>query len=169
MSSPHFLGNFKSPVPLLAKAIGPARQIAHYSCFPGATNEYGYQSHEALRLFQPPCVPFSFIKAPDKPTFHKMCDYLDSLPQQGLEPVVTACQRAGCADDLLEAEIITRRGVMSKYVCSLLSPTCALTWFNPAYHWVKKTCTTFPLWRGSCISSGEPSTCERKFYTGSFY
>lgn len=119
MDSPHFLGNFKSPAPLRANAIGAPKQIAHYSCFPGATNEYGYQSREALKLFRPPCVPFSFIKAIDKPTFYKMSDYLDSLPQQGLEPVITSCQQAGSAVDLLEANVITRRGVMSKYVCSL--------------------------------------------------
>jgi len=118
MNLPHLLGNFRSPVPLHANDIGLPRQIAHYSYFPG-TNEYGYQSREALKLFQPPLVPFSFIKATDKPTFRKMCDYLDSLPQPGLEPVITSCQRADCADDLLEANVITRRGVVLKYACSL--------------------------------------------------
>jgi hypothetical protein len=119
MSSPHFLGNFRSPLPLRPDDIGAPRQIAYYSHFPGATNGYGYQSREALRLFQPPYVPFSFIKATDKPTFRQMCDYLDTLPRSGLEPVITSCQRAGRADDLLKANVITRRGVMLKYARSL--------------------------------------------------
>ena len=112
MGSAHFLGNFRSPAPLFV--IGPPRQIAHYSCFPGAINEYKYQSCEALRLYQPPPVPFSFDKAPDKSTFRETCGYVDSLPQQGLEPVITSCQRAGCAGDLRRADVITRRGAVLK-------------------------------------------------------
>jgi len=125
MSLPHFLGNFRSPVPLRANDIGPPRQIAYYSSFPGITNEYGYQSREALKLFQPPCVPFSFTKATDKPTFRRMCDYLDCRPRPGLEPVITSCQRAGCADDLLTANVITRRGAVLKYACSLVLLTAS--------------------------------------------
>ena len=100
--------------------IGSPRQIAHYSCFPGEVNEYKYQSREALRLYQPPRVPFSFDKAPDKSTFWGICGYVDSLPQQGLEPVITSCQRAGSTVDLLRANVITRRGAVLKYVGFLL-------------------------------------------------
>ena len=121
MDSPHFLGNFQSPAPLHANAVGPPRQIAHYSCFPGEINEYGYQSSEALKLFQPPRVPFSFIKAIDKQAFREISNHLDSLPRQGLDSVIASCQQAGCTADLLEANVITRRGVMSKYALSLIS------------------------------------------------
>ena len=82
-------------------------------------NEYRYQSREALKLFHPPPVPFSFIKAIDKSTFYDVYGYLDSLPPQGLGPVVTSCQRAGRTADLLNADIITRRGVMTKYAFPL--------------------------------------------------
>ena len=112
MGSAHFLGNFRSPVPL--HVIESPRQIAHYSCFPGAINEYKYQSCEALRLYQPPDVPFSFDRAPDKLAFREICSYVDSFPQQGLEPVITSCQRAGCEIDLYMADVITRRGAVLK-------------------------------------------------------
>ena len=112
------LGNFRSPEALYT--IGPPKQIAHYSCFPGAVNEYQYQSSEALKIYRPPPVPFSFDGAPDKSAFQKICNHVDSLPQQGIEPVITSCQQAGCTGDLLAADVITRRGVMSKYAMPAL-------------------------------------------------
>ena len=60
------------------------------------------------------------------PAFEIMHKYLDSLPQQGLEPIITSCETAGYAD-LSEANIITRRGVLTEYAYPLASPTCALT------------------------------------------
>ena len=117
MDTVHLLGNFRSPSP--SRTIGAPRQIAHYSCFPGAINEFHYQSREALKLYQPPAVPFTFNKVPDKSAFREMCNYVDSLPSQGLEPVITSCQRAGRRADLLKADVITRRGVMVRYVRSL--------------------------------------------------
>ena len=116
MGPPHFLGNFTSPAPLPKRSLGPARQIAYYSCFQGPTNQYEYQSRSALKVYSPPTVPFSFIKAPDKLSWAEECDYLDSLPQQGIEPVIASCERAGCIDDLLEANVITRRGAVVKCV-----------------------------------------------------
>lgn len=115
MGSPLFLGNFASPAPLQKKAMGPPRQIAYYSCFSGPTNEYEYQSRMALKFYSPPTVPFSFLKAPDKSSWAKECNYLDSLPPQGIEPVITSCQRAGCTLDLIGANIIARRGAIVKY------------------------------------------------------
>lgn len=117
MHPAHLLGNFRSPSP--PRIIRPPRQIAHYSCFPGAINEFNYQSREALKLYQPPAVPFTFDKVPDKSAFLEMCHYVDSLPSQGLKPVITSCERAGRTVDLLRADVITRRGVMLGYVRSL--------------------------------------------------
>ena len=114
----HFLGNFQSPSPL--RTIGSPKQIAYYSCFPGIVNEYKYQSPEALRLYQPPGVPFSFDKAPDKATFLEMCNYVDSLPQPGLDPVIASCRQANRTADLRRADVITRRGVVLQYVRSLV-------------------------------------------------
>jgi len=166
MGSAHFLGNFRYPAPL--HVIGSPRQIAHYSCFPGAINEYKYQSCEALRLYQPPGVPFSFDKAPDKSTFWQTCGYVDSLPQQGLEPVITSCQRAGRAVDLRRADVITRRGAVLKYVCSLAAVSSSGLLYL-AYRWAWRTYTMFPLWTGGCTSSGRPLKCGGKSNTGSFH
>ena len=129
MNQPHLIGNFASPVPLAKKALGPPRQIAYYSCFPGSTGEYEYQwqSRSALKFYSPPAAPFSFIKAPDKAAWSNECDYLDSLPQPEVEPIVASCKRAGCTTDLREADIITRRGALVKYVFySLASLTSSL-------------------------------------------
>ena len=123
MHSAHFLGNFHSPAPV--RTIGPPKQVAHYSCFPGEINEFKYQSREALKVYQPPAVPFSFDRAPDKLTFQGICNYVDSLPSQGLEPVITSCRRAGRAVDLSNADVVTRRGVMVEYVRS--PPALTLT------------------------------------------
>ena len=117
MDTVHLLGNFRTPSP--PRIIGAPRQIAHYSCFPGAINEFNYQSREALKLYQPPAVPFTFNKVPDKSAFREMCNYVDSLPSQGLEPVITSCRRAGRTPELHRADVITRRGVMVGYVRSL--------------------------------------------------
>ena len=116
MDPPHFLGNFASPMPLQKEAIGPAKQIAYYSCFQGPTNQYEYQSRSALKIYSPPTVPFSFFNVPNKLAWARECNRLDSLPQQGIEPVLTSCQRAGRVDDLLEADVITRRGVVVECV-----------------------------------------------------
>ena len=115
MDSPQFLGNFASPAPLDKEALGPPKQIAYYSCFSGPTNEYEYQSREALKLYWPQTVPFSFIQAPDKSTWAEGANYADSLPPSGIEPIITSCERAGCIADLNEADVITKRGVLVKY------------------------------------------------------
>lgn len=118
----HFLGDFRSPAPLHANAIGCPRQIAYYSYFPEAAVEedrYKYNSSGALKRYQPPRVPFSLPDEAGKPAFNKMANRLDSLPQQGLEPVITACNQVGCTADLREANVITRRGVVLGYAHSL--------------------------------------------------
>ncbi|KAF9780000.1 hypothetical protein BJ322DRAFT_1084144 [Thelephora terrestris] len=112
MDPPHFLGNFASPEPLNTDAVGSPKQIAYYSCFPGPTNEHEYQSRSALKLYSPPIVPFSFIKAPDRATWSNECDYLDSLSRPEVEPIIASCQRAGCTVDLQEADVIAKRGAL---------------------------------------------------------
>ena len=124
MSSRYSLGNFGSPLPL-EKDIGLPTQIAYYSYFPDPV-DYGYQSRDALRRFQPHKAPFLLTTAIKKPAFDKICTHLDSLPQQGLEPVITSCKQADYAD-LSKADIITRRGVMTEYAYSLASLACAPT------------------------------------------
>ena len=126
MDQPHLIGNFASPAPLDKKALGPPSQIAYYSCFPGSTDEYEYQSRSALKFYSPPAAPFSFTKAPDMVAWSKQCNYLDSLPWSELEPIIASCQRAGRTADLREADIITRRGALVKYVYSLASLTSSL-------------------------------------------
>ena len=123
MSSPHPLGNFRFLEPL--DDIGFPRQIAYYSHFPGTTNEYGYQSRKALRVFQLPDTPFPLTSGTDEPTFLQMCGRLDSPPQPGLKPVTTSCKQAGCEDDLVKASVITRRGVVLEYACSLVLLTAS--------------------------------------------
>ena len=121
---PHFLGNFLSPAsPLGAGDIEPPRQIAYYSYFQG-NNEYKYHSREALKLFQRPSDQFSFAKA-DEPTLRKIWDDLDSLLRPGLWPIKTSCERANCTGDLSKANVITRRGTLVEYACSLVFLTAS--------------------------------------------
>lgn len=173
--SEHFLEIPKSTNPLLAEHISPPRQIAYYSHFPEATvDDYRYQSSDALKLFNPPSGSFKITGAISKPDFSKMCDRVDPLLRQDLlvqriQPVVTSCERANRYEEIENADIITRRGVMVEYVYSLISPTRTLTWFNPAWQWVKRPSTTFSAWIRSCISAGKPSLFEMTFHMSSFH
>jgi hypothetical protein len=117
--------NFASPAPI---DVGLPRQIAYYSYFPGETIKYEYQSHEALKSYSPPDFEKKrslrlLPKVIKRKKWRKTCDYLDSLPQPGVEPIVAACQQAGCADDLLKADVITTKGTLVEYVRSLVSLT----------------------------------------------
>jgi len=81
----HDLGNFLSPAPLLDKDIGAPEQIAYYSIFQGDhDNEYEYQSSDALGSYKRPASPLE-LTPEGLTTFQLMRDYVDDLPQQGLE------------------------------------------------------------------------------------
>ncbi|KAF9779986.1 hypothetical protein BJ322DRAFT_1164997 [Thelephora terrestris] len=115
MSLPHFLGNFATPARLDKRVIGPSQQIAYYSLFPGPTHRYRYQSRDALKLYSPPTVPFPLVVAPpdrDRAAWSNQCNYLDSLPQPGVQPIIASCLRAGCTADLAEADVIANRGTL---------------------------------------------------------
>jgi len=62
-------------------------------------------------------MPFEFTE--DVAEFERMRRRLDNLPQQGLEQVEISCKTADPKRGLGDANVITRRGVMLKYVCSL--------------------------------------------------
>ena len=123
MSPPHILGNFRSPPPLPPETIGPPRQLAYYSYFPDPV-EYKPQSQEALRIFHRPTTPFPVTTVITKSDFDKMSSRLDSLPFKPIDPIISACKEAGCGADLSNADVITRRGVITEYVYSLASLTC---------------------------------------------
>jgi hypothetical protein len=128
MSSPHFLGNFATPARLDKRVIGPSQQIAYYSLFPGPTHRYRYQSRDALKLYSPPTVPFPLVVAPpdrDRAAWSNQCNYLDSLPQPGVQPIIASCLRAGCTADLAEADVIANRGTLVECVRSLALLTSA--------------------------------------------
>ena len=125
MGVPQFLETFRSPLLLFDKDIGCPTQIAYHSYFPDP-DDYRYQSRDALRSFQPHKTPFSLTEAIEKPVFDVMHKRFESLPPQGIEPIIASCKKAGYAD-LFKADIITRRGVITEYTYSLALPICGLT------------------------------------------
>ena len=104
----------------------PPKQIAYYSRFPGETDEYRYQSSQALKPYRPPRqVPFEFSKAPDRKSwvYKEMCKKEDSVSQQGSGSIVTSCERAGRSADLADANVITRKDLILEYVSNLAAVT----------------------------------------------
>ena len=109
-----YLGNFQHPSYLYD--IGPPEQIAFYSCFIGDTNDYRLNDHSALRRYKGGEIrlPLQLETAADREEFRITSVRLDQVPRPSLAPVIAACVGSGGVTSLQNADIITRRGVLSR-------------------------------------------------------
>ena len=110
----HYLGNFQNPSYL--RDIGPPEQIAYYSCFINDTNHYRFNDHSALRRYKGREIrlPLQLETAADREEFRATSARLDQVPRPSLAPVITACVGSGRVASLYNANIITRRGVLTR-------------------------------------------------------
>ena len=109
-----YLGVFERPSQL--SDIGPPEQIAFYSCFINDTNDYRFNDHSALRKFKGRelRLPLQLETAADKQEFHVTSARLDKVPRPSLVPVIAACVGSKGAASLRIADVITRRGALSR-------------------------------------------------------
>lgn len=132
MSRPQYddhLGSFEHPPHLYD--IGSPEQIAFYSCFINGINDYRFNDHSALRRFKGGELrfPLQLELAVGRGDFHAISAHLDKVPRPSLVPVIAACVGSGGAALVRDADVITRRGALSRYFgCQYLSdPHLALT------------------------------------------
>ena len=109
-----YLGDFGHPAQLYD--IGPPEQIAFYSCFINEINDYRFNDNSALRKYKgiEQRLPLQLETAADKREFYATSARLDKVPRPSLVPVITACIGSGGAASLQSADIVTRRGVLSR-------------------------------------------------------
>ena len=116
MSRPRYddyLGSFEKPSQL--HDIGPPEQIAFYSCFINDTNDYRFNDHSALRRYKGQLrLPLQLDTAADKGEFHTASVRLDKVPRPSLAPVIAACVGSKRTASLRTADVITRRGALSR-------------------------------------------------------
>ena len=96
--------------------IGPPEQIAFYSCFINDTNDYRFNDHSALRRYEGGEIrlPLQLETVADREEFRATSVRLDKVPRPSLAPVITACAGSRGVASLQNADIITRRGVLSR-------------------------------------------------------
>ena len=109
-----YLGNFKNPSYLYD--IEPPEQIAFYSCFINDTYHYRFNDHSALRRYRGGelRLPLQLETAAGREEFRTTSARLDQVPRPSLAPVITACVGSGRVASLYNADIITRRGVLTR-------------------------------------------------------
>ena len=109
-----YLGNFQYPSYLYD--IGPPEQIAFYSCFINDTNDYRFNDHSALRRYKGGeiALPMQLEKAADREEFRATSIRVDRVPRPSLAPVISACVGSRGVASVQNADIITRRGVLSR-------------------------------------------------------
>ena len=109
-----YLGDFQHPSCLYD--IGPPEQIAFYSCFINDTNDYRFNDHSALRKYKGRelHLPLQLEMAADRDEFYATSARLDQVPRPSLAPVIIACLGSRGATSVLGADVITRRGVLSR-------------------------------------------------------
>jgi len=108
-----YLGSFEHPSQL--SDIGPPEQIAFYSCFINDTNDYRFNDHSALRRYKGLLrLPLQLDTAADRGEFHTTSARLEKVPRPSLAPVIAACVGSKRAASLRSADVITRRGVLSR-------------------------------------------------------
>ena len=114
-----YLGSFEHPPQL--HDIGPPEQIAFYSCFINDTNDYRFNDHSALRRYKGAELrfPLQLDLALDRGEFHAMSARLEKVPRPSLVPVIAACVGSKSAASVRDADVITRRGALSRYLGSL--------------------------------------------------
>jgi len=96
--------------------VGPPEQIAFYSCFINDTNDYRFNDHSALRRYKGGDLrlPLQLETAADRDEFYATSTRLDRVPRPSLAPVITACLGSRGTTSVLNADVITRRGVLSR-------------------------------------------------------
>lgn len=109
-----YLGSFEYPSPLYD--IGFPEQISFYSCFINGTNDYRFNDHSALRRYKGGelHLPLSLEGAADRGEFLATSIQLDQVPRPSLAPVIAACVGSESAASLRNADVITRRGALSR-------------------------------------------------------
>ena len=109
-----YLGDFQHPSYLYD--VGPPEQIAFYSCFINGTNDYRFNDHSALRRYKGRelRLPLQLETAVDKDEFDATSARLEQVPRPSLAPVIIACLGSRGATPLLSADVVTRRGVLSR-------------------------------------------------------
>ena len=109
-----YLGDFEHPSYLYD--IGPPEQIAFYSCFINDINDYRFNDHSALRKYKGTelRLPLPLETAADKDEFDATSVRLERVPRPSLAPVITACFGSRAIGSVLNADVITRRGVLSR-------------------------------------------------------
>ena len=117
MSGPQYddyLGSFEYPSPL--DDVGPPEQIAFYSCFIDEINDYRFNDHSALRRYKGMdlCLPLHLELAADRREFENITACLEKVPRPSLVPVVAACVGSTGATSVLDANVIARRGALSR-------------------------------------------------------
>jgi hypothetical protein len=109
-----YLGCFEHPSHLYD--IGPPEQIAFYSCFINDINDYRFNDHSALRRYKGKelRLPLQLELAADRGEFHAISARLDKVPRPTLVPVIAACVESKGAASVRDADVITRRGALSR-------------------------------------------------------
>ena len=109
-----YLGVFQHP-PYLYD-VGPPEQIAFYSCFINDTNDYRFNDHSALRRYKGGelRLPLQLETAADRDEFYATSARIDQVPRPSLAPVITACLGSGDTTSVLNADVIARRGALSR-------------------------------------------------------
>ena len=109
-----YLGVFQHPSCLYD--VGPPEQVAFYSCFINDTNDYRFNDHSALRRYKGGelRLPLQLETAADRDEFYATSTRLDQVPRPSLAPVITACLGSKGIASVLNADVITRRGVLSR-------------------------------------------------------
>ena len=109
-----YLGSFEHPSRL--HDIGPPEQIAFYSCFINDTNDYRFNDHSALRRYKGGelRLPLKLETAADKGEFDATSARMDMVPRPSLVPVIAACVGSEGAASVKDADVVTRRGALSR-------------------------------------------------------
>ena len=109
-----YLGDFERPSHL--SDIGPPEQIAFYSCFINDCNDYRFNDHSALRKYRSRelHLPLPLETAVDRGEFRDASVRLEKVPRPSLVPVIAACVGSEGAALLRSADVITRRGALSR-------------------------------------------------------
>lgn len=117
-----YLGCFEYPPHLYD--IGPPEQIAFYSCFINDINDYRFNDHSALRTYKGADLrfPLQLELAADRGEFREISVRLENVPRPSLGPVIAACVGSRGADSVRDADVITRRGALSRYSNPSVSP-----------------------------------------------
>jgi len=121
-----YLGSFEHPSEPCD--LGPPEQIAFYSCFINDDNDYRFNDHSALRRYKGRELrpPLQLDAVVGRGEFHAASARLDEVPRPSLVPIIAACVGSKGAASVRDADVITRRGALSRYWAVLYLPNLRL-------------------------------------------